>query len=82
MFDPSFSAITSSPSDVLERSSAQPHADHNWASVKFIDLAPLLGATVPAEHNLVDISFPVRRIKPGETLYRVGDRFNAIYVVR
>lgn len=82
MFDQSFSAITSSQSDDLGRSSAQPHADHNWASVKFTDLVPLLGAEMPVGHSLINVSFPVRRIKPGETLYRAGDKFSAIYVVR
>lgn len=82
MFDPTFGAITISQSDDRECSNGAPHADQNWTSVKFIDLAPLLGVTVPADHNLVDISFPVRRLKYGDTLYRTGDTFNAIYVIR
>jgi CRP/FNR family transcriptional regulator len=57
-------------------------SDANWASVRFTDLIALLGVSMPADHGFVDVTFPVRRVKAGETLHRAGDRFKAIYIVR
>lgn len=54
----------------------------NWASVSLADLAPALGTTVAADPRLAEATFSVRRLKAGETLYRAGDKFDAIYAVR
>lgn len=81
MFDYAAADIHHQSAD-LARFSAPTHRDENWTSVNFSDLAALLGVELPVKSTLVNVSFPVRRIKPGETLYRAGDRFNAIYVIR
>ncbi len=81
MFDPGLRQMNSELRSDLAGASA-PHAHEHWASVNFTDLAPLLGAELPVGHDLTGVSFPVRRVKPGETLYRAGDKFSAIYVVR
>jgi CRP/FNR family transcriptional regulator, anaerobic regulatory protein len=60
----------------------QAQAAANWASVSLADLAPGLGLTVAADPRFAEITFSVRRLKAGETLYRAGDRFDAIYAVR
>jgi CRP/FNR family transcriptional regulator len=52
------------------------------ASVGLVELANLLGVKLPLERGQEDVTFPVRRLKPGDMLHRVGDRFDAIYVVR
>lgn len=52
------------------------------ASVGLSDLVSLLGVKLQQERGLQDVSFAVRRLKPGDLLHRVGDRFDAIYVVR
>lgn len=57
-------------------------AAENWASVSLVDLAATLGATLPPDPRLAEITFPVRRLKQGETLCRAGDEFDAIYVIR
>ena len=81
MFDPGLAESKSGVPDDGAGAST-PHAHEDWASVKFTDLTSLLGAELPDAHNLTDVTFPVRRVKPGETLYRAGDRFSAIYIVR
>ena len=57
-----------------------------WASVTLAELATLLGSADIADTvgGMTDSSivFPVRRLKPGETLCRAGDEFEALYVVR
>jgi CRP/FNR family transcriptional regulator len=57
-------------------------AEAACGTVRFSELAGLLGAVLPAEPAVADLAFPVRRLKAGDTLLRAGDRFNAIYVVR
>lgn len=57
-------------------------AERNWATVRLDDLLALLGVAMPAGARGLDETFPVRKIRPGETLYHAGDRFGAIYVVR
>ena len=54
----------------------------NWASVSFADLVGMLGGSLAPDARAADITFPVRRLKPGEVLHRAGDKFDAIYVVR
>lgn len=54
----------------------------NWASIGLLDLIAALGEKLAHDPRLADVRFPVRRVKPGERLYRAGDRFDAIYVVR
>jgi CRP/FNR family transcriptional regulator len=61
-----------------ERADQQHSAD--WASVKLDDLLGLLG--IAADHRFGDVTFPVRKVKTGETLHRAGDKFRALYVVR
>ena len=82
MFHAEFRATTmgDQPAD---RGSSAAHAGANshWASVSLSDLAATLGATVSAERDLGDVTFPLRRFKPGETVHRAGDKFSAIYVV-
>jgi len=57
-------------------------ANSSWASMALPELAALLGS--PANPEALDsgVIFPVRRLKPGETLCRAGDEFAALYVVR
>ena len=83
MFHAEFRATTigGQPAD-LGSFAAQARADSHWTSVSLSDLAATLGATVSAERDLADVTFPVRRFKPGETLHRAGDKFSAIYVIR
>ncbi|MGE5795026.1 MAG: Crp/Fnr family transcriptional regulator [Bacteroidota bacterium] len=45
------------------------------------DLACAFGLEV-TDSELAGITFPVRRLKAGDTLVRAGDRFDAIYVIR
>ena len=47
----------------------------------FADLACAFGLEV-VDSDLAGITFPVRRLKAGDTLVRSGDRFDSIYVVR
>jgi len=56
--------------------------DITLARAHFTELVALLGITLPVDAGLAHVAFPVRRIKAGETLYRAGDPFNAVYVVR
>ena len=51
-----------------------------WASVKLDDLLSLLGVTT--DRRFGDVTFPMRKVKAGETLHRAGDKFRALYVVR
>jgi CRP/FNR family transcriptional regulator len=72
--------------DETRQTQAQSRSDvrceSNWGSVKFIDLAALLGVALPADPRFADVTFPLRRIRAGEVLHRSGDAFKAIYVVR
>src|SRR5262245_55484219 len=56
--------------------------DADRASAKLEDLVSLLGLPIAADRRLLDLTFPVRKIKTGETLHRAGDKFRALYVVR
>ena len=51
-------------------------------SMTLVELAALLGGSADSVRDVPDVRFPVRQLKAGETLYRAGDRFDAIYVVR
>jgi CRP/FNR family transcriptional regulator len=51
------------------------------APATLADLACALGPEV-ADPDLAGITFPVRRLKAGDTLVRAGDRFDSIYVIR
>jgi len=51
-------------------------------SMTLVELAALLGGSAGSACDVPDVRFPVRQLKAGETLYRAGDRFDAIYVVR
>jgi CRP/FNR family transcriptional regulator len=51
------------------------------APASLADLAPAFGEEI-ADPRLAGITFPVRRVKPGEALVRAGDPFDAIYVIR
>jgi CRP/FNR family transcriptional regulator, anaerobic regulatory protein len=46
------------------------------------ELAAILGAPETANAACADVVFRVRRLKPGETLCRAGDAFEALYAVR
>ncbi|HUL66900.1 MAG TPA: helix-turn-helix domain-containing protein [Burkholderiaceae bacterium] len=63
-------------------SCGDPRCDLNWGSVRFIDIAALLGIALPADPRFADMTFPLRRIRAGEVLHRAGDPLKAIYVVR
>jgi CRP/FNR family transcriptional regulator len=63
-----------------DRADAAP--DVNWAAAKFGDLISLLGIPMPVDRRLLDMKFPVRKVKAGETLHRAGDIFKALYIVR
>ncbi len=52
------------------------------APVRFAELATDIGAPSAIEAGIANVKFPVRRVRAGETLYRAGDRFDAIYIVR
>ena len=55
---------------------------HNWAIVGLSELAPMLGFPIDVPAGMADLEFPVRRLRPGETLCRAGDEFEALYIVR
>ena len=55
---------------------------HNWAIVGLSELAPMLGVPIDIPAGMADVEFPVRRLRPGETLCRAGDEFEALYIVR
>jgi len=54
----------------------------SWVSVTLAELAALLGQPDTTAAADAGITFPIRRLKPGETLCRAGDEFEALYVVR
>lgn len=51
-------------------------------SMTLAELCTLLGGAPEAGREMPEVRFPIRSLKPGETLHRAGDRFDAIYVVR
>jgi CRP/FNR family transcriptional regulator len=46
------------------------------------ELAALLEVRLPADPELAAITFPVRRLRASDALYRAGDPFEALYLVR
>jgi CRP/FNR family transcriptional regulator len=86
MFDCGFNITESANHGVV--STAPKHdrvdfpPDATWATAKFGDLIHLLGITMPADRRLLEVRFPVRKVKAGETLHRAGDKFRALYIVR
>ncbi len=58
------------------------HTTSERTSLSFADLVADTGAPIAASANLTDLRFPLRRLKAGESLFRAGDRFESIYVVR
>lgn len=53
-----------------------------WASATFDELATILGEPDDITSVDADVTFPVHHLKPGETLCRAGEEFEALYVVR
>jgi CRP/FNR family transcriptional regulator, anaerobic regulatory protein len=87
MFDSGPGSITAgNPYAFAAPAAAQDHVEPshhaNWASAKFADLLALRGIPMAADRRLLDLTFPVRKMKAGETLHRAGDKFNALYIVR
>lgn len=81
MLAPSLRCIDSeSPSDTASRLSGV-HSDR-CTTVTLADLAALLAIPLQVPPSVGYITFPVRRIKPGDTLHRAGDKFSSIHVVR
>jgi CRP/FNR family transcriptional regulator len=71
------------PADANPNGSAPVVAvERSWITVSLADLVPALGVVAPADPRFSAITFPVRRLRPGDRLHRAGDRFDAIYVVR
>ena len=62
--------------------STQALAAQNKAWVSLPELAAILGSPAGNVQALGEVQFPVRRLQPGETLFRTGDEFEAFYVVR
>jgi CRP/FNR family transcriptional regulator len=85
MFDSTNSAIHVGP-DFLAPDAAHANRarsrDTNWASARFADLLALLGVALPTDPRLLELTFPVRKVKAGETLHRAGDKFKALYIIR
>ena len=63
------------------RSAASNAPNASCAPATLADLACALGLEV-ADPDLAGITFPVRRLKAGDTLVRAGDHFDSIYVIR
>lgn len=78
--DASNIAASTAGADACTHDETAPEA--NRASVKFADLLPVLDAQMHPDRRLFDVAFPVRMVKAGETLFRAGDKFNALYIVR
>src|SRR5215467_6310926 len=84
MFDSGLTDIDNAGRDIapvarMQDCSGQPR-QVEWASAKLEDLLSLLG--VATDRRFSDVTFPVRKVKAGETLHRAGDKFRALYVVR
>jgi CRP/FNR family transcriptional regulator len=61
---------------------ASARAAASWASSTLAELAAILGGADAPDVADAGLTFPVRRLKLGETLCRAGDPFTALYVVR
>ena len=46
------------------------------------ELARLLRLALPGDEVAFDNAFPTRRVREGESLFRVGDSFHTLYVIR
>ena len=82
MYDSDFVSIESNGRVVCPTGSLHAAVSHNWAIVGLSELAPMLGVPIDVPAGMADVEFPVRRLRPGETLCRAGDEFEALYVVR
>jgi CRP/FNR family transcriptional regulator len=86
MFDCGLSCVGSAGNEAVPAAEGcdwiEPAHDVNLAAAKLADVLSLLGAPMPADRRLLDVAFPVRKVKAGETLHRAGDKFKALYVVR
>jgi CRP/FNR family transcriptional regulator len=49
--------------------------------VRLPELAAQLGAMLPVDHELAATTFPMRRVRPCDALYRAGDPFESLYLV-
>lgn len=58
------------------------HTASERTSLCLADLFADTGAPVAAGASLTDLRFPLRRVRCGESLFRAGDRFESIYIVR
>jgi CRP/FNR family transcriptional regulator len=71
------------PIDRTLPSAAKRRADPpERASASFADLVADTGAPFAIAAGVADVQFPLRRLKAGESLFRAGDRFDSIYIVR
>ena len=82
MYDSDVVSIGSNGRVVCPTGSLHAAVSHNWAIVGLSELAPMLGVPIDVPAGMADVEFPVRRLRPGETLCRAGDEFEALYVVR
>lgn len=51
-------------------------------SLSFADLVADTAAPFAIDAGVAGVQFPLRRVKAGESLFRAGDRFDSIYIVR
>ena len=89
MFDAAVNGVMHDESISSSRAASMSAADGevpdrtpNLAPVRFAEIAEDIGAPNPLDTGIANVKFPVRRVRAGETLYRAGDRFDAIYIVR
>jgi len=68
--------------DHAESIAAPARGGFDRASMTLREVAALLGASLEPDRLPADDRFAVRWLRPGQTLHRAGDRFDAIYVVR
>ncbi len=62
--------------------SATPAAEREGVQLSVRELTRLLKIECPNEAWLARTSFPLRRVREGESLVRAGDKFHSLYVVR
>ena len=82
MYDSDFVSLGSTDCATCQPVSLHTAVSHNWAIVGLSELAPMLGVPIDVPAGMADVEFPVRRLRPGETLCRAGDEFEALYIVR
>jgi CRP/FNR family transcriptional regulator len=56
--------------------------DEPAAAARLADLISLIGMPALDDTRLASITFPMRRVRAGEVLYRAGDAFTALYIVK